>query len=773
MTKRTRWHCAARPRYVHRYERILVVQPPDEADSPEGTAHGTATPFRLSLDGNGTLDGLALRALERRAPGPGEVEIEVHAAGLNFSDVLKALGLYPGLPEGVVPLGLECAGVITAVGANVSDLKAGDRVVALGGSCLASHLNVPAACVGRMPAGMSFHEAATIPIAFLTAYHALHHHGQLGEGESVLIHSATGGVGLAAVQLARLAGAPHLRHRGTAEKRELLHTLGIEHVMDSRSLTFADEVLRATDGRGVDVVLNSLAGDAIAKGLTTLADFGRFLEIGKRDIYANTRVGLLPFRKNLSFVAIDLDRGIRERPAKIAPQLQQVFKEFHAGRLHPLPYRVFSISEAGAAFRYMAQGKHLGKVVLAIDGRQTPPLPSEEDRPLCRADGTYLISGGLGGFGLATARWLVEQGARHLVLLGRSGAASTEAQRAVEELCQAGAKVLVAQADVSRPQDLSDVLNQVAATMPPLRGVVHAAMVLDDAALLNLSPSQVERVLAPKAHGAWNLHLQTQHLPLDFFVCYSSIAVVIGNPGQANYSAANAFLNALARHRRARGLPALTVDWGYLSEVGYVAQNEMIGKHLINIGIDSFTPTEALTVLGRLLRQGAEQAGVFRINWQRFSLPGTNGRVPARFDGLGVSAADNSPQSKDSAILERIMREPTPEERRKALVEVLRGRSQPGAGDNRRPDRGRQTPDVSWDGLPDGRRAAQLGREKLANQCANHGDDASVQPLGPGRCLADPPGRHSGAPITPPTRTGSAARQERHGEARRPAGRRP
>jgi acyl transferase domain-containing protein/NADPH:quinone reductase-like Zn-dependent oxidoreductase/acyl carrier protein len=659
-------------RYVHRYQRFPVVQPPAETGPREGVAHGPGTPFRLTLDGNGTLDGLALRTLQRRPPGPGEVEIEVHAAALNFSDVLKALGLYPGLPDGPVPLGLECGGVITAVGANVTDLMAGDRVVALGGFCLASHLTIPAALVGRVPESMSFQEAATIPIAFLTAYHALHSQGHLSEGESVLIHSATGGVGFAAVQLARLAGARIFATAGTAEKRELLRTLGIEHVMDSRSLGFADEVLRATDGRGIDVVLNSLAGDAIAKGLTTLADFGRFLEIGKRDIYANTRVGLLPFRKNVSFIAIDLDRAIRERPARIARELEQVLKEFHAGRLHPLPFRVFSISEAGAAFRYMAQGKHLGKLVLAVKGRQTPPLPSAEDRPLCRADGTYLITGGLGGFGLTTARWLVEQGARHLVLLGRSGAASGEAQRAVEELIQTGVKVLVARADVSRPQDLAGVLGQVAASMPPLRGVVHAAMVLDDGALLNLEPAQVERVLAPKAHGAWNLHLQTQHLPLDFFVCYSSMAVVFGNPGQANYSAANAFLNALASHRRARGLPALTVDWGYLSEVGSVAQNEILAKRFASYGLDSFTPTEALTLMGRLLRQGAEQAGVLRVNWPRFSLPGLKDRVPPRFDGLLARGADIHAQSDESAALERIMREPTPEGRRKALLEVLR-----------------------------------------------------------------------------------------------------
>jgi acyl transferase domain-containing protein/NADPH:quinone reductase-like Zn-dependent oxidoreductase/SAM-dependent methyltransferase/acyl carrier protein len=667
-------------RYVHRYEPVSLAQSaaqagarsPQVIDKPQGA-------FRLSLDSGGTLDGLALRTLERRPPDAHEVEIEVYAAGLNFSDVLKALGLYPGLPAGPVPLGLECSGVVTAVGGQVANLCVGDRVAALGGFCLASHMNVPAAFVARMPDDMFFEEAATIPVAFLTAYHALHYHGRMCAGETVLIHSATGGVGLAAVQLARLAGARILATAGTSEKRDLLRTLGVEHVMDSRTLAFADEVLKATGGRGVDLVLNSLAGDAIAKGLTCLADYGRFLEIGKRDIYANTRVGLLPFRKNLSFIAIDLDRAIRERPWPTAEQFQQVFKEFQAGRLSPLPFRVFPVGEAGTAFRYMAQGKHLGKVVLTVAGRQPRPVPSIEGRPICRADGAYLITGGLGGFGLVTARWLVEQGARNLILVGRSGAATPEAQSAVEELRRAapdGAPVnlLAARCDVSQSRDLAALLDQAAASMPPLRGVVHAAMVLSDMALVNLDQAQLERVVVPKAHGAWNLHLQTQRLPLDFFVCYSSMATVVGNTGQANYSAGNSFLNALASHRRALGLPALTIDWGYLAGVGYVSKNEMIGKRLNSCGFDSFTADEALTMLGRLLRQGTERTSVIRAHWNRFSLPGATGRVPLRYAGLIDRAADAADAGDDSSTLVRILDEPEQEGRREVLLEVLRER---------------------------------------------------------------------------------------------------
>ena len=279
-------------RYVHRY----LPAPGCPVGGRRGPAEA-GVPYRLAARRPGTLDGLVLQTLRRRPPGPGEVEIEVVAAGLNFSDVMKALGLYPGLPDGPVPLGAECSGRITAVGEGVDGLRVGDEVLAVAGFAFGSHVVTRAELVALKPPGLSFEEAATLPIAFLTASYALEYLGRLGPGESVLIHSASGGVGLAAVQLARRAGAEVFATAGTPEKREYLRALGIDCVMDSRSLDFADEVLERTGGRGVDVILNSLPGEAIPRGMAALADYGRFLEIGKRDIYQNTRLGLQPFQQ--------------------------------------------------------------------------------------------------------------------------------------------------------------------------------------------------------------------------------------------------------------------------------------------------------------------------------------------------------------------------------------------------------------------------------------------------------------------------------------------
>ncbi len=294
-------------RYIHRY--VPVRGQPDAISS--------ATSYRLTTLRPGTLDSLTLRPLRRRHPDAQEVEIEVLAAGLNFSDVMKALRIYPGLSDGPVPLGIECSGRVTAVGAGVQGLRVGDEVLAVAPFSFSSHVTTRADLVALKPPQLSFEESATIPLAFLTAAYALEDLAHLSAGERVLIHSASGGVGLAALQLARRVGAEVFATAGTPEKRDFLSGLGIEHVMDSRSVAFADEVMERTGGQGVDVVLNSLAGEALVRSVGVLADYGRFLEIGKRDIYGNTRLGLRPFRKNLSFFAIDLDRMLRDRPARV------------------------------------------------------------------------------------------------------------------------------------------------------------------------------------------------------------------------------------------------------------------------------------------------------------------------------------------------------------------------------------------------------------------------------------------------------------------------
>ncbi len=627
-------------RYAHRYQPAPTV----------ATAPKFGVPFRLAIPRPGMLDGLEAQTLHRRPPGPNEVEIEVAAAGLNFSDVMKALGLYPGLPDGPVALGAECAGRISAVGDGVTTLQVGDEVLAASGFAFGSHVLARAELAVPKPPTLSFEEAATLPIAFLTAAYALEHLARLSAGETVLIHAASGGVGLAAIQIARSLGARIFATAGSPEKRDFLRLLGIEAVMDSRSLDFADEVRQRTGGRGVDVILNSLPGAAISAGLEALADYGRFLEIGKRDIYQNAHLGLQAFRKNLSFFAIDLDRVLRERPALLGSLLGDIVRRVREGTLSALPQRSWPFSDAVDAFRFMQHGKHIGKLVLTSHGSNVAAVPANDEPLFFRTDATYLIAGGLGGFGLEVARWMARKGAGTLVLLGRRGVQTDEAREAVAAIERLGARVIVRAADIAQPDDVATVLAEIDRSFPPLRGVIHAAMVLEDALLINLDRDLLERVLAPKVNGAWNLHAQTIGRALDHFVLFSSLSSVFGHAGQGNYAAANAFLDALAWHRRAQGLPALTVNWGYLNEVGYLARHGELGERLERQGVLSFTVQQALALLEKALQGEHVQVSVMRLEWSRWRGLGVTGRVSPRFAHLCRPVDGNAVETSASAL---------------------------------------------------------------------------------------------------------------------------
>jgi len=326
------------------------------------------------MDSPGLLDDLALRPMERLPPGPNEVEIRVRAVGLNLREVLKALGVYPyaaideyegDTSSGPIVFDGDCSGVIAAIGEDVEKYEVGDEVFGFGEGVLGSFANVPAFCLVRKPPSLSFAEAATIPTAFITTYYALEHIARIQPGERILIQAAAGGVGLAAVQLSQRAGAEIFATAGREEKRAYLRSLGISHVMDSRSLRFADEVLQATAGKGVDVVLNSLAGEFLCTGLSVLAPFGRFLEIGKRDICEDTPIGLGSFRNNISFFAIDLEQF---PPSLIARMTREISQLFEDGMLAPLPHQSFPIHEVVAAFRHLRSAKHIGKVVISLGG---------------------------------------------------------------------------------------------------------------------------------------------------------------------------------------------------------------------------------------------------------------------------------------------------------------------------------------------------------------------------------------------------------------------
>lgn len=563
----------------------------------------------------------------------GQVEIEVVAAGLNFSDVMKSLDLYPGLNEDIVDLGAECAGRITRVGEN-SRWRVGDEVMAVAPGAFASHVICNESLVARKPHNMSFEQAAALPVAFLTAHYALHHCARLERGDSLLIHAASGGVGLAAMQLAKSAGVRILATAGSPEKREYVRRLGASCVMDSRSLAFGPETLHATDGQGVDAVLNSLPGEAIATGLSVLKTGGRFLEIGKRDIYGDAALGLYPFRNNLSLFAIDLDQLFKQQPTRMGQLLRDLVPRFESGELQPLPVEVYGVDDTTAAFKFMQQGKHIGKVVVQYASKPSQVIAGSYDNVRFREDASYWIAGGLGGFGLEIAKWMVKCGARHLALSGRSQLLRPQSQKVVEELRAQGANILVVPTDITQPQEVRNTLRVIDQHLPPLAGVIHTAMVLEDKLLLDLDRDTLERVLWPKVLGGWNLHQETLDQNLEMFVVFSSLSSVFGHAGQANYSAANALLDSLAHYRRSLGLPGLAINWGHLGEVGYLAEREQLGQRLERQGVLSFTVQQATDCFEYALQTQAVQLSVLRMDWSLWRGLGITNRVSPRFAHL-------------------------------------------------------------------------------------------------------------------------------------------
>lgn len=605
-------------------------------------------PFRLRLGTPGSFDSLRYEPLTRAAPGPGKVELQVRATGLNFSDVLKAMGLYPGITDEIVPLGIECSGVITAIGEGVTRFRVGDPVMGVAPYSFASHAITADYALTRKPAAFSDEEAATVPITFLTAHYGLVRLAQLQPGERVLIHAAAGGVGLAAIQIAQQIGAEIFATAGSDSKRDFLRSLGVSHVFSSRTLEFADEIRRVTHREGVDVVLNSLPGDAITKSISLLRAYGRFLEIGKIDIYQNRMIGLLPFQDNLSYHAIDLDRMLRQRADYIRGLYDELMPFFEKGLYRPLPATQFGVERTIEAFRYMAQRKNTGKVVVTISDPQKSDAATGESQQAApssqriRADGTYLITGGLGALGRQLADWLAEQGARNIALLGRR-APGGEAAAAVEQLRSHGVEVVLLQGDVTDRASLTKALATLPPSFPPIRGVFHAAGVLQDGLLLEMTAEQLDRPLAPKVWGAWNLHEATRDCPLDLFVMFSSVACVLGSPGQANYAAGNAFLDALAAFRHQQGLPAISVNWGPWAGEGMAGDAALV-EQLRSRGMELLPATHAWQTLDKLLQSKAVNAAVMDARWPNL-LRGFSGRVPsllaefAEQEGAGAPAA--------------------------------------------------------------------------------------------------------------------------------------
>ena len=612
--------------------------------------------WRLAPDPGGALDGLRAETVSPEPLEAGEVRLAVDAAGLNFRDVLRATG---ALDSGL--LGRELCGRVAEVGPDVADLAAGDRVVGLAFGAFGPEVVTRAELVAPAPPGIPAAALATVPVVFTTAALAFDRAG-LAAGERVLVHAGAGGVGLAAIQLARAAGA-EVFATASVSKRAYLRSLGVEHVFDSRRTTFAEDVLAATGGAGVDVVLNSLTGPGfIEASLECLAPGGRFVELGAREIWDEEAMSAA--RPDVDYSILRLDVLKRSDPARAGAALRSVMERLAAGKLSPLPHTRWPIAEAGPAMAFMRSARHVGKIVLAM-----PPLA----RGRLREDRTYLVTGGLGGIGCAVAGLLADRGAGTIVLNGRRApdAAAEETVRALEER---GVTVRVEIADVTDAAAVDAMLARIDADLPPLVGVVHSVGVLSDGALTNQSWERFEAVLWPKVLGAWQLHRATEDRDLDLFVLFSSVVGVLGSAGQANHAAANAYLDQLAAHRRARGLVGQAIAWGAWSGVGEAEEHrERIAEHLAARGVRWLTPQQGLRAFDQLLAQDPAAAAVTAVDWPAYA-ESFAARPPLLEDLLSTAVEDDAgtvPETSPDDLLTRL-REAPPGDREDVLSTFVR-----------------------------------------------------------------------------------------------------
>jgi NADPH:quinone reductase-like Zn-dependent oxidoreductase/aryl carrier-like protein len=624
------------------------------------TVPADAPAWKLENTAHGMLGGLTLAAVPEAStpPAPGEIRVAVRAAGLNFRDALIAAGMYP---DDKATMGGEGAGVVIEVGAGVTDLAPGDRVMGLIDGSLGSVAVTDRRLVTRMPDGWSFAEAASVPIVFLTALYGLVDLGRLRRGERVLLHAATGGVGMAAVQLARHLGA-EVYATASPGKWPTLRSMGFDeqHIASSRDLAFESRFTTATGGRGVDVVLNSLAHEYVDASLRLLRDGGRFLEMGKTDVREPDRVSAA--HPGVDYRAFDL---IEAGPARIQEMLTELTELFERGVLSPLPLTVWDVRQTPRALRHLSQARHIGKNVLTV------PVPLDPA-------GTVLVTGGTGVLGGLLARHLVvESRVRHLLLAGRRGLSAPGVPELVAELSALGAEVSVAACDTADREAVADLLAGIAPEHP-LTGVVHAAGLLDDGALGALTPERVAPVLRAKVDGAVHLDELTRDQDLALFALFSSSAALWGSAGQGSYAAANAFLDALALRRRAEGLPGVSLEWGLWGAASGMTEHlgELELSRMASEGISPLATDRALALFDAALASGETVTVPMDLNLS--ALRGRE-RVPSLLRGLvrtvpggGGTKTATAPSADPQALRARLAGL-APAERDAEMLELVRG----------------------------------------------------------------------------------------------------
>ncbi|KAI9148767.1 Prosolanapyrone synthase [Paramyrothecium foliicola] len=535
------------------------------------------------------------------------VEIQTQAIGLNFKDFQVATAKLDS-----DKLSTEAAGIVTKLGSAVTSLKVGDRVFGMIPGKTGNYLRSPAVLVSKIPDGMSSNSAASMPIAFFTSLYALKHLASLKKGESVLIQSATGGLGRAAIQVARyLGGEVYATVDSDKELKILLDDFDISasHVFDSRSPSAVGEIMKATGQRGMDVILSSAGGDTMHETWTCVAPLGRFIDVGRTDVLGGGRLGLETFKRNATFSSFDLALIYHQKPSLIVDLMTEMTSLLEQGKISPISrLTTFDISQLETAMGTFSKGLYEGKSLVTFNDPSTTLKVSQQEMGIrFDREASYLLVGCLGGLGRSLAAWMVERGARHLVFLSRSGADKPEAASIVEELAQAGAEPIVVRCSVTDKKTLMSAVEEIS-SRHTVKGVIHAAMVEGDSFFENTTRSQIHQVLAPKVAGTVNLHYATNDLPLDFFLMTSSIVGTVGTPAQGAYAAANAFQDAFARFRLAQSLPATALSLAPILEVGSISDSVGFQQMLRRNATYGISETEFLQFLeGALSRPSVEQ----------------------------------------------------------------------------------------------------------------------------------------------------------------------
>ncbi|KAI6770702.1 hypothetical protein HG531_009557 [Fusarium graminearum] len=565
-------------------------------------------PVALRTSKPGRLDALHWASYQSPTLTDDDVEIKVQAAGLNFKDVLCAMGIV----DGENGFGLEGAGVVNRVGPNVSDLQVGDRVFFIAHDSFATHVTMSENLCEKIPDDLSYEDAATMPCVFATSYHSIFNMGNLKKGQSILIHSACGGVGIATIQLAQMVGAKIYATVSSEEKIKYLQdNFGLDRscIFNSRDDSFVQQLMHKTGGEGVDLALNSLSGELLHATWKCIAEFGRMVEIGKRDLIGSGKLDMSPFLDNRTYSCVDLDQLCYKRGRVAKELLKDVIRLYKDGHIHPIrPIKVYRPDNILDSFRFMQQGVHLGKIVVSMDTTSGPSLKVESRKQIVTMDpsASYLLVGGLGGLGRSISRWMIQRGARHLIYLSRSAGTNEKHRDVQQELESLGCKVDFVQGSIN---DLDNVNAAVARADGRLKGVLQMSMVLADQSFGRMTIDEWNTAVDPKITGTWNLHNATMSVnaDLDFFILFSSLSGVIGQPGQVNYAGANTFLDAFSKYRKGLGLPACSIDIGAVEEVGYLAENNSIMQKLKVTGFNgTVSEHEFLDALGAAMAKTSD-----------------------------------------------------------------------------------------------------------------------------------------------------------------------